>query len=488
MLFRFLLLSSLQSCATPTPVSPLDNQIQVSDSTDSTNTTQTPDDKPTDLPPGWKPLARHNRTAVILVISLILALFIGSFIIGCMFCRNRMKKTRHKFRDVEAKARKRRRMSNDADAREIAVEKEMKTKQKIWARATARWRANARLAARQRRGRRTGPRLSHSNHSSASLEDSRNYFAETSTLPHSGASPRSSTASLAGEIHRSDTVSSSLSLHEEMPTPVVPPVSPARTSPPAYHHYQRQVPSLVISTGKESRIEFAGSSAAAGWERLPQISDSSPYTLLSDLSSSCPTSSSLHVAHVATDDKALLSRLAEFASAPPDDASEEILQTSAPEWHDEDLEDIAPHLLAATSEPFPFSSVFPAPPSKERLAAAEFYDHLYAFEEVGPAELAIGPSAPPFEEGPSPPQQEGLGLVPSAPPLFDDDQASEAQPSAPFWERSSQDEQESELDNTSGQGQEPSDDTDISSGGQRHFSGTSASPIRDSILLPGYQP
>lgn len=116
-------------------------------------------------------------------------------------------------------------------------------------------------------------------------------------------------------------------------------------------------------------------------------------------------------------------------------------QVSAPEWRDEELEEV----IAATQEnnaddyPQPSasaSSPFPPPPSKASLASPNFYDYPYAFEEMEIAgfEPELGPSAPPFEEA----QGYGVGegdippIVPSAPPMLEDeDFCVELAPSAP---------------------------------------------------------
>jgi len=156
----------------------------------------------------------------------------------------------------------------------------------------------------------------------------------------------------------------------------------------------------------------------------------------------------IHAAHVATDDKALLARLAELASAPPaDDASESVetseAEISVPAWQDEEIEDfthatsLAPKLDASSSSP---SSFFPPPPSKERLAAAERLEYSFGFDGLDSAEPEPEPSAPPFEEGSAPPLDNDVFPMPSAPPLLDEQHGLEVppedapQPSAPGWD------------------------------------------------------
>jgi len=109
-----------------------------------------------------------------------------------------------------------------------------------------------------------------------------------------------------------------------------------------------------------------------------------------------------------------------MVSAPPsapDQGGSTELVISAPVWDDQVPEGDYPH--GASRDPPPSPHVFPAPPSKGKMAAPDFYDYPYSFELDFEAE----PSAPPFEEhGVSAP-------VPSAPPLLD-----EVSPSAPDWD------------------------------------------------------
>ncbi|KAF9486485.1 hypothetical protein BDN70DRAFT_870040 [Pholiota conissans] len=478
------------SCSTPTAVSPLDDQIQVGDKSDVTTTTSALYDISTDLPPGWNPVRRESRTALILLISLFLALFIGSFIIGCMLWRKRMKAKKGSH-DIEAEAKRKR--DRTASEAEVILEKEIKTKQKIWARATARWRTNARYSARQRRGRRISSRLPQANQSSTSLDNSRSYLAESSSSPPSvPSSRRSSTASLADQF-RNETSSSALQPEADSASTLGTPEHPTRVSPPAYHHHHNHngdLPRIIVSEDSTS-ADYTGMSTPTGMVRSRRPSHSSALTSLTNASQN-NTPTSLHAAHVATDDKALLARLAMLASAPPEDesavSSQSTLQVSAPEWEDEDLESIAPHLVNPSSTSTSFSPMFPPPPSKERLAAAEFYDYSYAFEEMTIPELEAGPSAPPFEEGSAPHLDL---LVPSAPPLFEDDEFApsddaQAQPSAPSWDLASQNEHD-QVNATSGQNGDRTQSHDTSSSTDQGPSEESLS-ARDSVVLPGYQP
>jgi hypothetical protein len=146
----------------------------------------------------------------------------------------------------------------------------------------------------------------------------------------------------------------------------------------------------------------------------------------------------VHAAHVATDDKSLLARLAEFASSPPpSEVSAEApstLQVSAPVWRDEEFEDFPCDPGGSSSIhismcPAP-TPLFPPPPSKEKMAAPTFYDYPYSFEDIT-VEPEAGPSAPPFDDPPSAPPTNIIDLTPSAPPLMDIDYCMEVDASAP---------------------------------------------------------
>jgi hypothetical protein len=463
----------------------MDDQIQVGDSPTGSSTTSADYDISTDLPPGWKPIQKESRTALILLISLFLALTIGTFIAGCMFWRKR--KTKGASRDIEAKANRKRDSISEA---EVILEKEIKAKQKLWARATARWRSNARHSARQRRGRRISSRLPQANQSSTSLDNSRSYLARSSAPPSRASSRRSSTASLNGQFHSESIPTPSPTLQEDdSSTTSATPETPTRVSPPAYQHHG-EIPRIMVSAGDSLSINHSGLSTPVGMDRSRRPSHSSAFTSSTDASQN-NTPMSLHAAHVATDDKALLARLAMLASAPPEDESDtepgSSPQISAPEWEDEPLEDIAPHLVNSSSSNA-FSPMFPLPPpSQERLAATEFYDYLYAFEDLTLSDLEAGPSAPPFEEASSPQQE----LVPSAPPLFeDDDFAPDPQPSAPGWESSSEPGNEPQQPGVSARDGDrvKSKSVDTTSSSTDHGASSGRSPVRDSIVLPGYQP
>lgn len=331
---------------------------------------------------------------MILAVTLALSLFICFFILSCLFWRNRKKSS-----DVEAKAKQTscERLTLE-ERRQIEQAKALK---RFWARATARWKSNARQSLRQRTGRRLITRPSQTTYHSTSDVDSRCRF---------NSRPSSRFSSISNHNQP---------LREEYPQSITTPRSLSRpASPPAYH-YERQIPPIVISSASRSATPVSGFVVPdLTLSGRPSQSSMCPSTTSPQLS---PESEFLsQTAHVATDDKALLSRLAELASAPPDDAGPVSAvspsQVSAPAWSEE-FEAFTP-----TSAPIgmdtelPLSS-FPSPPSKARLAAAERFEYTFAYDDIENAEPEPEPSAPPFEEEPERVLDASL-LLPSAPPLI----------------------------------------------------------------------
>jgi len=437
------------------------------------------------LPPGWKPTSKpyEGRTTLILSLSLVLAFFICFFIVGCLFWRKRLKK-RRKHKDVEAKARRRRNLNREQANRELAVEKEMKAKRKLWARATARWRANVRYSFRQRRAKRPSSRLSH-RQSTPSFDNSRSGFigpssSSLSTRP----SPRSSTISLPNQLRDEVEVVTTINTSLQGPvTRAATPPTPTPTSPPAYHH---GIPPIT-STTDDSTGNCVGPS---GFDCSCQPSRSltnSPLSLTTDAENSevfAPTP--LHAGHVATDDKSLLARLVELASAPPPDNSTgpteipDAPQVSAPAWHDENIEDFdrsQPNDFSIDESTCSLPPMFPPPPPKERLAATELFSYPFPFDE---AELDSEPSAPPFEERSSRALEDTL--VPSAPllPVDEDHLIPESGPSAdPGASISHED--------ASGQDHEQIPSNETTTFDSPPSSSNTQSPLK-APALPGYQP
>ncbi|PPQ77017.1 hypothetical protein CVT25_014834 [Psilocybe cyanescens] len=432
------------TCRQPTnAVSAVDDQIQVSSNkTDTTTTLNQLDDIRDSLPPGWKPTPKVNesRTPLILAVSLVLAFLICSFIIGCLFWRKTVKKN-HRSHDVEAKARKKKSAVKEES---IVAEKEYKSKQKIWARATARWKANVKYTARQRKGKRFGSRTSQAHQSTLSFDRSRSRLAgSNSSIRSATLSRRSSTSSIRDQLHEEEVTPISPTMVQVPSSPPSSPTQATTNNPPAYQH-RGQIPPIIISSNDATTDEYPTTTPQFGRSRRPSHSSNysaSAITNDGQMAELSPTP--LHAAHVATDDKSLLARLADLASSPPIDgistsAGTSEIQVSAPAWQDDDIEDFAPELFPTPSQPSTTPAMFPPPPSKELLAASEFYAYPFSFEEMESLEAECGPSAPPFEEGAPPPLQDSHLLVPSAPPLLgDDDHIRDARPSAPEWNFSS---------------------------------------------------
>lgn len=419
----------------------LDGQISKANSTMPSNNLKA--DIESNLPPGWKPaVKRPAHTMLILAISLVLAFFISFLIIGCLFWRKNAR-WKNKDRDVEKRRRKRRRRRSTSTElteeaiRETQNDKEAKAKQRLWARATARWRANARHSARQRRGKRLAPSL-RARQSTPSVNDSGDDSgSDTSSCPSTPShsrSRRSSTSSL----HR-EPVSD---LTDNAPIPSIAVQTPEPTALPPAYQQKSNTSQAESSEGLYPPLSRRPSSASLlSRSRRPSHSAASCLSPHDET----PSTAGLAAAHVATDDKNVLAMLAEMASAPPTahetSAEPEI---SVPEWHDEQMEDFMAlqqqqEQQQSVSEDSPNCSIpsspFPAPPSKGNLLSPDFYDYPFSFEDMTGSEPVYGPSAPPFEETPSAPlvDEETMEVVPSAPPLIDDDDfyAPEQIPSAP---------------------------------------------------------
>lgn len=420
------------------------------------------DDIRNSLPLGWSPTPTpsESRPTLILVLALVLAFLICFFIIGCVFWRKNIIKRRKK--DLEAEFKKRHWKPSAAEDAKKMIEKESKAKLKILARATARWKANIRHAARQRKGKRVVTARSSQPHQSSHL--SNNSLSQLSVSLHSRTSSRrSSVVSLPDELSRPiiDECPSSLSLPLD---PIsLPTTSLIATSPPAYHHDGQALPVIHSNISHTTSLDRQSSS----------------FILNS------PTSNSFHAAHVATDDKTLLARLVDLASRPPEETSTDPLSAcdtlvSAPAWHEE-LEEIPSDLIISNDRPPAClsSSLFPPPPSKEHMATGDLYDYPFSFE--GTAALESEPSAPPFHLDPAPPM-DGHQIIPSAPPLLDDTEfLVDVHPSAPQLDAGEENPTGQDHDRMAS-GLPSSDVPPLSSASRRDIG------VRDDITLPGYRP
>jgi len=190
------------------------------------------------------------------------------------------------------------------------------------------------------------------------------------------------------------------------------PVSNVSSSPPAYH--PDSLNSIAVST--EQPDGLVGSTSSRG------PSDVSPSNVKLAQRPESPHIAGLHAAHIATDDKALLARLADLAERPPETSIDvgSSHQVSVPLWEDEQLDGF--HRMPESSEfDTSCSSPFPPPPSKGKMAESSFYAYRSSFEEFsGMIDPELEPSAPPFE-APSAPGLDAMTVLPSAPPLADNE-------------------------------------------------------------------
>ena len=352
------------------------------------------------LPPGWEPTSRPGttRSSIILGLSLALSILICLLIISCVY--RRKSKRRKRFRDVEKRGAKHLR-ADDSRIRDLILLKELKQKQKLWSKATARWKDNVRYSARLRRGKRhhvaIQPPLQTPDNE---LENDHQTLQTVTSL-----SRHSTIESAHASQPPAAPLDSPIPARDPDPFPLsdassVAGISPSPVSPPAYN--RRASTSLApISTGDDhtgdGNQRFLTSYSSAGISG-PSIPDA---------------------AHVATDDKAVLSYMANLASSPPIEASHSSqIASSAPILDDDDLEDYlhdSDSLPGLDRSAHPFQSSFPPPPPKGHLTP--YYHYRYSYGDIA-RELDIGPSAPPFEEGqPSCPPLDDLEVMASAPPL-----------------------------------------------------------------------
>lgn len=378
------------------------------------------------MPNGWKPQAKVDspRVTLILTTSLVLAFFICAFMVAFIVWR------RKKRRRLDEELRLQNRVVNE---HQDLAGREARVKQKLWTRASARWKANVRSSARRRRNRRIAQTLSPQS-SVASLND----IAFSVPVPRSSISPPRPSTELALEARHSISSDRSAAGHTMS---VLAPTDPESPSPPAYIHSSSTTLNLskLHSSREAYRIDIDAFESSS---YIPHDDDEDhpEYTADDD---PIPYDDSYNAGHVATDDKAALSRMAHMVSAPPidpDDGGPSALVISAPVWHDEELEgaidDTEHHDHSDLSAPplgHPSTSslhLYPPPPSKDKTATADFYGYPYSFEEdVGSLELE--PSAPPSEgHNPSASPLENPDMLPSAPPLSSE----EYFPSAPDWD------------------------------------------------------
>ncbi|KIJ65072.1 hypothetical protein HYDPIDRAFT_110972 [Hydnomerulius pinastri MD-312] len=372
------------------------------------------------LPAGWKDQTTTSSTTestIILALAISLAVFICVFMVGCIFWRKRKKPINKE--DLELKIRYK--VRSDDASEDGEREKEVRGKMRIWAKATARWKANVRHSARRRRKRHISSKPSRS--PSPTLSDNQEVSLD---IPSIVSSRRSLASEEAARPFRS-----TLSDNDNTPTiteqsPILPnPTTPPRASlPPAYRspvmqrHPRSHVPSDSNSTrSRPGTLLFEQDSYPSNAEDEPI-----PYV---------PPSTG----HVATDDKSRLAQIHEMASSPPEaetgGSRSAVQEVSAPEWHEvpDEIDDFDVELGAVPRPgPLPFHDFdlppsFPPLPSKADVPSGYFDGNPFSYGEDDISALGadVGPSAPPFEASPSAPPISDLDLEPSAPSLEDQD-------------------------------------------------------------------
>lgn len=368
------------------------------------------------LPAGWSTTSSTNRTASIIILSLaiVLAVSICIFIISCIVWRKRRKKTSNREKtknDLELKARHK---ANPEDLSEDGErEIEARGKNRLWARASARWKANIRHSARRRR-RRQGLSTRSRPPSPALLDPQ-----EASTHASSPVSSRRHSIVSVSEDVDYHAASNENSSYPAQPPSISPdPSSPCTvSSPPAYIFPALHVRPEIEGCSQEPSGDPASrrGSLLFGHDFSPADHEDIPYQ------PSC-------AGHVAIDDKTHLARMSELASAPPviqdnTRGSPSQIHESAPEWHD-DFEDhlSQPVTISPSETPFEVGdSGFPNPPSKSVLSPRYFDGHSYVQDITALDPISL-PSMPPYEARPNAIPFEDT-LTASAPPISEHDKS-----------------------------------------------------------------
>ena len=412
------------------------------------------------LPPGWDRSSKNSDlTPYILSLSLVLAVGIALLIFGCVIWR---RKRRSASKDLEKKLRKHRALDDDTDDELEDAARARAQQRRLWVKATARWRPNVKISARRRR-KKPGTSIS----SDVSSIHSK---AESSVA---GASPSMEMLTL--ESSSLATEATSTSLPSATP-PLGVPVPDGETPHTEEHEPFSDVPSHESrpSHPPDYREDSAKVTARLGDIDPPSHSVASEDASLDDnpqtaqMTRSARSLPHVSVAHIATDDKSLLARMATLVSSPPEEDASTAPQSSQDaavphgpfvpvideleELSDAHLETMdresrkgaevvwSNHLSSPSSsyqpalssslpvpmysrEPSPHPPMFPAPLSKAQLAGVQYYEYPSAFEaDIVEPPSDPQPSAPMFEY-PSAPEDDSsqLEAVPCAPPLIDEE-------------------------------------------------------------------
>lgn len=315
---------------------------------------------PDDLPAGWgaTPQARSGfyQVPVIIVFALTLTLFITVLIASCALLRRkrRLRRLKNLKKEVGSEIEQ-----GPDDVENPSFIKRIRKQKKVLARSSARWRSNARSALRRRRG-------------------------KSSALPNAICpSPSESTHS---PIESADVTEA-----PDEPVMEVVPTARLASLPPAYPSRNEEHPG-------------SGSSEIQEEDQLPnptQKQTSSERSLdPQSQDTSAPPSTSMYGAHLATDDKAVLERMANSASSPA--VTDRIAASpQAPEWceHDDEIS----HSSGLSQMHFPL----PGLPVEPTIVC------IYNEGDDDMESIPLAPSSPSSSHQPYPAD------VPSAPPIED---------------------------------------------------------------------
>ena len=387
------------------------------------------------LPTGWNnphtdSTSRHS-TVLILALSVALSVIIIIMMFSFVFWRRKHGPKR----DPEKKGRKTPSIADDDNDR---IVREAKARQRKWYKAASRWRENVRFSARRRRTNRVlAPTTSYSTLSQQEEEkpetaadtESTTSRSRSSSLtatrrsvtPDAYTSSRASIRSSHSQIQAAHALAS-----ETLPTDP-PPSTAFLPQPPAYHSRSSYPqphgsPEFTYTDSSTSKTPLS-----LHTQPRPHDDDDGHVTPLSG--------------HVATDDKAILSRRTALASAPPGSDSNISHPASVPSIEDEDMFELPPGLPPSSpthdaydyepQPPYsPPTSLLPPPPSKgkQRFDYSHDWEISLDVDDVT-VEPQLGPSAPPLEESevmPSAPPLDSDVHVPSAPPLDTEDDCPDA--------------------------------------------------------------
>ncbi|KAJ7492068.1 hypothetical protein FB451DRAFT_1360827 [Mycena latifolia] len=417
--------------------------------TPTTSTAMSQDDFMATVPSGWvrdRVITSPGRTSLTVGLSLVLTCFIGITIVRCHFWRrNSRRKAAAALAndsDLGPDLEKRRAPKAEKGALPPSAAEGQVPVRKWMARATARWRDNARYIARQRRGRRRHQTQQSRRGSVESLvlaPDSPVLSSLSLSRTHSHADAHS--LDLARSLSRGST--STLELPPPQ-TPATPP--PALTPPPLSLPFPEPPAYPARSTSAHGKAPMEADDDDVGEAHPPYTPRLYDPVLNSYFDAPPPPAASSgnpfaeRAAHIATDDKALLARLAARASAPSPShtlgapASNETLRSRAPTAEEvvcgEDevagFESASPDGFGRRTGVEAFPAPPPPPPPREEESEKRALERAYAARASTSSSSSSAPVAytPYWEQGAYP-------YEPSAPSCPSYPEVPEAGPSTP---------------------------------------------------------